>query len=283
MLEPAAAQAQVQLDLSLSPQAEWVQADPLRLRQVLVNLLGNAVKYNRRGGLVVLRTRPAGVGEVSIEVEDTGIGMSEAQLGELFTPFHRLGRDQRGTPGQPGSQGTGIGLVICRRLTDLMAGTLEVSSQEGQGSVFRVVLPRPAGEPQRTVVSSLQPLGPQVSIGTVLCIEDSPADMAAIRTLLAQRPGVTLLEAVTAAEGLARVAAADLVLLDLDLPDRPGIEVLRALQSDSRWRALPVLVVSAESRPQRIDECFDAGATQFLTKPLDGAQLLRAIDDALKA
>ena len=107
--------------------------------------------------------------------------------------------------------------------------------------------------------------------------------MAAIRTLLAQRPGVTLLEAVTAAEGLARVAAADLVLLDLDLPDRPGIEVLRALQSDSRWRALPVLVVSAESRPQRIDECFDAGATQFLTKPLDGAQLLRAIDDALKA
>jgi CheY-like chemotaxis protein/two-component sensor histidine kinase len=282
MLEPAAAQSQVRMDLSLSPQAEWVQADPVRLRQVLVNLLGNAVKYNRRGGQVVLRTRPAGVGEVAIEVEDTGIGMSEAQLGELFTPFHRLGRDQRGTPGQPGSQGTGIGLVICRRLTDLMGGTLEVSSQEGQGSVFRLVLQRPVGEPQRTQVSDLQPLGPQVSIGTVLCIEDNPADTAAIQALLAQRPGVTLLCADTAAAGLARAGEADLVLLDLDLPDRPGIEVLRTLQADSRLRTLPVVVVSAESRPQRIDDCFDAGATQFLTKPLDGAQLLRAVDDALK-
>lgn len=289
MLEPAAQQAQVTLELSLSPQAERVQADPVRLRQVLVNLLGNAVKYNHRGGQVMLRTRPAGVGELAIEVEDTGIGMSEAQLGELFTPFHRLGRDQhtaqamQGQPGQPGTQGTGIGLVICRRLADLMGGTLEVSSREGQGSVFRLLLPRPAGEPQRTVVSSTQPLRPQVSIGTVLYIEDDPADTDTMRALLAERPGITLVCADTAAKGLARAADADLVLLDLDLPDRPGIEVLRALQADSRWRTLPVLVVSAESRPQRIDECFDAGATQFLTKPLDRARLLRAVDDALKA
>ena len=283
MVEPAARQAQVALQLSLSPQAEWVQADPVRLRQVLINLLGNAVKYNLPGGQVVLRTRPAGVGELSIEVEDTGIGMNEAQLGELFTPFHRLGRDARDMPGQPGSQGTGIGLVICRKLTDLMGGMLEVSSQEGQGSVFSLRLPRPAGEPQRTVVSNLMPLGPQVSIGTVLCIEDSSADIQAMQALLAQRPGITLVCATTAAEGLARVADADLVLLDLDLPDRPGIEVLRALQADSRWRALPVIVVSAESRPQRIDECFDAGAAQFLTKPLDGQQVLRAIDQALNS
>ena len=127
----------------------------------------------------------------------------------------------------------------------------------------------------------MAPLGPQVSIGTVLCIEDSTADMQAMQALLAQRPGIKLLCATTAAEGLAQAADADLVLLDLDLPDRPGIEVLRVLQADSRWRSLPVIVVSAESRPQRIDECFDAGATQFLTKPLDGQQLLRTIDQAL--
>ena len=289
MLEPAAEQAQVTLELSLSPQAEWVQADTVRLRQVLVNLLGNAVKYNRPGGRVVLRTRPAAMGELAIEVEDNGIGMSEDQLGELFTPFHRLGREQRGIPGSPGSQGTGIGLVICRRLVDLMGGTLEVSSREGLGSVFRLQLPRPAGVPQRTEVSDLGKLGAatrigaQVSIGTVLYIEDDPADTEAMRILLAERPGVTLLCAATAAEGLTLVPDADLVLLDLDLPDRPGIEVLRALQADSRWRTLPVLMVSAESRPQRIDECFDAGATQFLTKPLDRARLLRAVDDALKA
>jgi PAS domain S-box-containing protein len=281
MVEPAAQQAQVDLQLSLSPQAEWVQADPLRLRQVLINLLGNAVKYNRRGGRVVLRARPAAIGEVCIEVEDSGIGMNETQLGELFTPFHRLGREQRGAPGQPGTQGTGIGLVICRKLADLMGGTLEVSSQEGQGSVFSLTLPRPAGEPQRTVVTSAMPLMPQVSIGTVLYIEDNPADAETMRTLLAQRPGVQLVCVGTGAEGLARAPQADVVLLDLDLPDQPGIAVLRALQADSRLRTLPVIVVSAESRPQRIDECFDAGASQFLTKPLDSAQLLRVIDDTL--
>ncbi len=283
MVEPAAQQSQVQLQLSLSPQAEWVQADPVRLRQLLVNLLGNAVKYNRRGGQVQLRARPGGVGEISIEVEDTGIGMSEAQLGALFTPFNRLGREQQGTPGQAGSQGTGIGLVICRKLAELMGGMLEVSSQEGQGSVFSLRLPRPAGEPQRSTLSSSMALLPQVSIGTVLYIEDSAADTAAMQTLLVQRPGITLVCAGSATEGLAKVAGADLVLLDLDLPDRPGIELLRALQADARWRALPVIVVSAESRPQRIDDCFDAGAAQFLSKPLDAQQLLRAIDDALKA
>ena len=283
MVEPAAQQAQVTLQLSLSPQAEWVQADPVRLRQVLINLLGNAVKYNRRGGNVLLRVRPGGVGEISIEVEDTGIGMSESQLGELFTPFHRLGRERHGSPGQPGSQGTGIGLVICRKLSDMMGGTLEVTSQEGHGSVFSLCLPRPAGEPVRTEVSSMAPLGPQVSIGTVLYIEDNAADIAAMRALLAQRPGITLVCATTAAAGLAHAGSADMVLLDLDLPDRPGLEVLRALQADSRWRNLPVVVVSAESRPQRIDECFDAGAAQFLTKPLDARQTLRVIDDALNA
>jgi PAS domain S-box-containing protein len=281
MVEPAAQQAQVSVALSLSPQAEWVQADPVRLRQVLVNLLGNAVKYNRRGGQVMLRTRPGAVGEISIEVEDTGIGMNETQLAELFTPFHRLGREQTGSPGQPGSQGTGIGLVICRKLTDLMSGTLEVNSQEGQGSVFSLSLPRPAGEPQRTVVSASAARLPQVSIGKVLYIEDNAADAQAMQALLARRPGVTLVCTGTATEGLALAAEADLVLLDLDLPDHPGIEVLRALRADTRSRGLPVIVVSAESRPQRIDECFDAGASQFLTKPLDAQQVLRAVDEAL--
>jgi len=281
MVEPAALQAGVTVELSLSPQADRVQADALRLRQVLINLLGNAVKYNRRGGQVVLRTRPGAVGEVQIEVEDNGIGMSEAQIGELFTPFNRLGRDRQGLAGSPGSQGTGIGLVICRKLSDLMGGELSVSSREGQGSVFGLRLPRPVGEPSRTVVSNHAPLVPGVSIGSVLYIEDDQADTAAMRQLLLQRPGVTLVCARTAAEGLALAGDVDLVLLDLDLPDRPGIEVLRALRADTRLRSTPVIVVSAESRPQRIDDCFDAGAAQFLTKPLEPQQTLRAIDECL--
>ena len=281
MVEPAALQAGIGVELSLSPQADRVQADAVRLRQVLINLLGNAIKYNRRGGQVTLRTRPGAVGQVLIEVEDNGIGMSESQIGELFTPFHRLGREQQGVPGAPGSQGTGIGLVICRKLCELMGGELSVASHEGQGSVFALSLPRPVGEPSRTVVSSLAPLVPGVSIGSVLYIEDNEGDIDAMRRLLLQRPGVHLVCARTAAEGLALALDADLVLLDLDLPDRPGIEVLHALASDTRLRRTPVIMVSAESRPQRIDECFDAGAAQFLTKPLDPQQTLRAIDESL--
>jgi CheY-like chemotaxis protein len=223
------------------------------------------------------------VGEVTIEVEDNGLGMSEAQMAELFTPFNRLGREQQGSPGMPGSQGTGIGLVICRKLAALMGGELGVSSREGAGSVFSLRLPRPLGEPVRTDVSAAMPLMPRVSIGSVLYIEDSEADITLMREIVKARPGVTLVCARTAAQGLAVAGDADLVLLDLDLPDRPGIAVLRALQADTRLRATPVIVVSAESRPQRIDECFDAGAAQFLTKPLDAQQVLRAIDESLDA
>ena len=294
MVEPAALQAGVGLDLSLSPQADRVQADALRLRQVLINLLGNAVKYNRPGGQVTLRTRPGAVGEVVVEVEDTGIGMTAAQIGELFTPFHRLGREQHGLPGAhglqgvqgrtqetQGTQGTGIGLVICRKLCALMGGELSVTSREGEGSVFGLRLPRAVGEPSRTVVlASASPM-PSVSIGSVLYIEDNEGDIDLMRQLLARRPGVTLVCARSAAEGLALAHDADLVLLDLDLPDQPGIDVLRTLRADTRLRSTPVVVVSAESRPQRIDECFEAGAAQFLTKPLDAQQVLQAVDDGL--
>ena len=282
LLEPNAAAAGVALRLSLSPQAEWVQADALRLRQVLVNLVGNAVKYNRRGGWVALRTRPGAVGELLIEVEDSGVGIAPDQLEALFRPFHRLGREPQ--PGAPHEQGTGIGLVICRKLAALMGGALEVTSRPGEGSVFGLRLLRASGpdQPRSEVQVAALPLGSQVSIGQVLYIEDSATDVEAMRRLLAARPGITLRAVATAAEGLARASEADLVLLDLDLPDRPGLEVLLVLRAHTRMKDLPVIVVSAETRPERIDQCFDAGATAFFSKPLDPGPLLRAVDEALQ-
>ena len=280
MVEPAALAAGVTLDLSLSPQADSAQADTLRLRQVLINLLGNAIKYNRPGGRVTVRTRPGAVGEVLLEVEDTGIGMTEAQIGELFTPFNRLGREHSGMPGSPGAQGTGIGLVICRKLSQLMGGELTVASRAAEGSVFTLRLQRPAGA-HRVRVSAHAPLTSGVVIGSVLYIEDSEADISAMRSLLQKRPGISLLTASSAAQGLALAHDIDLVLLDLDLPDRPGLDLLRDLAASPRLRGTPLVVVSAESRPQRIDECFDAGAAHFLTKPLDPQQTLRVIDDSL--
>jgi PAS domain S-box-containing protein len=280
MVEPAAAQAGVTLDLSLSPLAERVQADATRLRQVLINLLSNAIKYNRPGGRVELRTRPGAVGEVLVEVHDTGLGLSEAQRAQLFTPFNRLGRDQPGAGGRH-SGGTGIGLVICRRLAELMGGALSVASNVGEGSVFSLRLPRAEGEPQRVDVASSPALHSNVTIGSVLYIEDKASDVAVMQALLQQRPGVTLLVASTAAAGLALAHDADLVLLDLDLPDQGGLAVLQQLRADTRMRHTPVVVVSGDTHPQRIDDCFDAGATAYLTKPLDAAPLLRAVDGAL--
>ena len=282
MVEPAASQAGVTLALSLSPQADRAQADPLRLRQVLINLLGNAIKYNRRGGRVTLRTRPGAAGELTVEVEDTGIGLSESQIGELFTPFNRLGRERLDAgDGSPGSQGTGIGLVICRKLSQLMGGELTVSSRQGEGSVFSLRLPRASGETSRIEVNTGALLGPGVVIGSVLYIEPRLADQQAVQRALKARPGIKLHCVGTAAEGLALVTEHDLVLLDLDLPDSPGLELLRTLAADSRFRHTPVIVVSAESRPERIDDCFDAGAAQFLTKPIDAQQLLRTLDACL--
>jgi len=115
----------------------------------------------------------------------------------------------------------------------------------------------------------------------VLYIEDQPSDAEVMRQLLAVRPGVSLQLASTAAQGLLAAAEADLVLLDLDLPDQPGLQLLQALRADARTRSTPVVVVSGDSHPQRIDDCFDAGATDYLTKPLDAAKLLRVVDDAL--
>ena len=289
MVEPVAVPAQIELRIDQRQGAEAAQADPVRLRQVLINLLGNAIKYNRRGGWVELRVSPDSPGMLLFEVQDNGIGMSELQLAELFTPFNRLGRDAS-VP-----QGTGIGLVICQRLVELMGGEMSVTSREGEGSTFTFRLPRgqlpvgatrpsPLGAARASVHGSqLSPLGPAVSIGRVLYIEDRAADVEVMRGWLKQRPGVELLSASTGQAGLAAAGDADLVLLDLDLPDMPGLAVLRALQADPHTRATPVIMVSADTSPERIDACFDLGARHYLTKPVDVQQLLRAVDEALQS
>jgi signal transduction histidine kinase len=281
MVEPIALQADVSLRSRLHEDATLVQADPIRLRQVLLNLLGNGVKYNRRGGFVELRASPDAPGMVLIEVEDNGIGMSELQQAELFTPFNRLGRDQHG------AQGTGIGLVICRKLIAAMGGDMSVVSREGEGSTFSFRLPRGRGAdgqlPPPRQTTSAGALAPTVTIGRVVYVEDSAADVEVMRGWLHQRPGVELVCVSTGAQGLVEAPTADLMMLDLNLSDMSGLDLLRALKADPHTRGTPVIVVSADALPARIDECFDAGALHYLTKPVDVQQLLHAVDDALRA
>ncbi|MGC4075483.1 MAG: ATP-binding protein [Rubrivivax sp.] len=253
-----------------------VLADGTRLRQVLANLVSNAIKYNRLDGEVAIVVRLE-AGHWRIAVADTGLGMSQEQRAALFEPFNRLGREASGIPG------TGIGLVLTRELVEAMGGTLEVDSEPGRGSEFWFALPAAAGAvappaPPRALVSR-----PDLR-GRVLAVEDNPVNAVLLQSFFAWRPSVELVIAASAAEALvlAREAPPDLLLLDLFLPDRPGLELLRELR-DSEGVSPPCIVVSASAMPADVEAARDAGIDLYLTKPLDVDRLLHAVDTLLGA
>ena len=269
----------------LSPGARTpaiVLADSTRLRQILLNLLGNAVKYNRDGGSVSLRIARqedgSGNGEVAVSVVDTGPGLSADELARLFVPFDRLGREKT-------SPGTGIGLVISRQLAESMGGRLEVHSEPQRGSTFTLVMP--AAPARAAAQASVNPSTGQTAAKNgakqahrILCIEDNPINAALFRDALASREAYSLETCATAAEGLAALRArpAELLVLDLNLPDRHGLELLAELKADPALARIPVLVVSADATGATREQALAAGAGSFLTKPLDLADFARCIE-----
>ncbi|HET7794931.1 MAG TPA: ATP-binding protein [Rhizobacter sp.] len=249
--------------------AAVVQGDPLRLRQVMLNVLSNAVKYNRAGGSVHVSLRVADKRAV-VAVTDTGIGMTRAQLDKLYEPFNRLGRESSSI------EGTGIGLVLTRQLVHLMQGSLEVESEAGRGTTVRVTLPQ--GEPlsQRGELDArafTQPgeLGQDAPQGVVLYIEDNPINLLLVEQLLLPWKGVRLVQAETGEKGLelARALHPDLVLLDMRLPDMDGPEVMKALRVDPQTRDLRVVALSASAMPDEVALARESGAFDYWTKPLD--------------
>ena len=249
--------------------AAWALADPTRLRQVLLNLLSNAIKYNRDAGSVeVVVARLAG--HVEIAVVDTGMGMDAQQLAHLFEPFNRLGRDLQGY------EGTGIGLALARQLMLLMNGQVQVTSEPGQGTRVVLTLPDAAAGPPagQRVAEELAP-----PTGSILYIEDNAVNTQLVEQLLARWSGVRFSSAVDGHSGL-RLAAAlqpDLVLLDMQLPDIDGIEVLKRLRADAALRDTPVIVLSASAMPEEIALARSHGATDYWTKPLDFQRFLAGI------
>jgi PAS domain S-box-containing protein len=296
-LADEAAQAQIHL-IDLEPEqaadAPPVLADPVRLRQVLYNLVGNAIKYGRTGGWVRLDLR---VFEQTcrLEVCDNGLGMRPDQVSALFQPFNRLGREQSKLPG------TGIGLVISRRLVELMQGVLTVHSEAEVGSVFGVELPRaadgptvPSGlAPDRGLPAPSQPLpvaaarrpGASAIPARVLLVEDDLANQAVVRGCLASRPGVALVVAGSAAQAraLAAVRLPDLALIDMMLPDGSGLEVMRSLRALAGPRGLRCVAVSANAMPAQVDAALRAGFDAYLTKPVQFDLLLAEVDRSLPA
>ena len=256
-----------------------VRADRQRLKQVFLNLLSNGVKFNHAGGEV--RVSGARNGDAfQITITDSGDGIDAALMGNLFTPFDRLGAERRGI------EGTGLGLALSKSLVETMGGSIEAKSELGKGSTFSVELPLTdavaVGGDEQAMAASPDP-GPGAS-RTVLYIEDNLANLQLIQGILAYRPSVNLISAMQGSLGveLATQHHPDLILLDLHLPDIPGEEVFERLIADPRTADIPVVIVSADASPETLRRLDDLGASRFLTKPVNVELFLETIDEMLE-
>jgi PAS domain S-box-containing protein len=254
----------------------YVLADRQRLKQVLLNLLWNGVKYNRDGGEVTVRT-VRGSPVARIEVVDTGIGIAPEDLERAFTAFERLGAEATG------EEGTGLGLAVSKRLIEAMGGEIGVESEPGRGTTFWLALPAVAPPESRITPPAAD--APAVRVPglarTVLYVEDNPSNIKLVERILAKRPEITLLVATEGGLGLelAREHRPALVLLDLNLPGMAGEHVLRQIRDDARTADLPVVVVSADAIPGQFERLRAAGADGYLTKPFEMDQFLAVIDE----
>lgn len=273
LIQPLAAQRNVRIGRCMGAAANGaLLADRQRLSQVVLNLLSNAVKYNRPGGTVSFSCEPGTKeGFLRLRVSDTGPGIAAADLGKLFTPFERLGAERSGI------EGTGIGLALCKRLVEAMGGSIGAESTLGRGSAFSLELPTVTVSDDDLCLAIEQPgVSPSgsgaVQACTVLCIEDNLSNYSLIEQILEhERPNVRLLGSMQGRLGfdMAREHHPSLILLDLQLPDLPGDEVLRQLQADEDTRHIPVVMVSADATKGQARRLMDLGARAYLTKPLD--------------
>ncbi len=279
LVEGEAAQRRILILQELDPEISSVFGDATRVKQILTNLLSNAVKYNVDGGRIHVASHREGADHVEIAVTDTGLGMTPQQMAELFQPFNRLGRERSTL------EGTGIGLVISQRLAELMGGSLRARSVSGQGSSFILSLPcAPHPDSQPSGLDELVPSSAEYHRRRVHYVEDNETNVEVMRGILAQRPQVELSVSITGLDGLAAVRQRlpDLILLDMHLPDISGMELLRHLKADRRTAGIPIVIVSADALAHQIDAAFEAGASHYLTKPVNVNELLTVLDSLLE-
>ncbi len=283
-MRPIAASSEISIDFLIEGDDLYVQADRQRLKQVLLNLLGNSVKYNRPAGSVLVTCKVQDDRMTEIRVSDTGIGIAPENIERLFIPFDRLGAENSNV------EGTGVGLPLSLRLVEAMDGDLSVESTPNEGSTFTVALPRalnPGGIEGEDAIAQAESQinldaddGPR---GTLLYVEDNATNVQLMQRVIARRPGIRLLHAAYGRMGLelARTGHADLVLLDLHLPDMTGAEVLEQLRRSRTTSDVPVYVVSADATAGQAAQLRAAGADGYLTKPLDLHRLLDLFDRIL--
>ena len=283
MVRPLANARQIELNLANSPGAHlFVKSDRQSLRQVLLNLLNNAIKYNREGGTIVVKSETkapniSGVVHLRISISDTGYGISPEDISKLFKPFVRVGM------GKAIAEGTGLGLALVKKLMEAMGGAIGVESVMDEGTTFWIELPL-SSQPEVIQRASGLSEGDQFQesqVGTVLYIEDNSSNIELVEQILLN--GRKNIRLITNSVGLGTLEMAiqyspELILLDLDLPDIHGSEVIKELQSDDRTKLIPIVIISADAMPSQINKLMKAGAGNYLTKPLDVMEFLKIID-----
>ena len=284
MIEPQAQQHGIRMTFPQFDVPVFVAADRTRLKQVLINLLSNAIKYNKVGGTVAVDLAGSTAERIRLNVRDTGAGLPPEKLAQLFQPFNRLGQEHGA------EQGTGIGLVMSKRLVELMGGVLVVESAVGVGSVFSWELDAATAPVLEARTTGSVPMpGPEAAPGaplrTLLYVEDNPANLKLVEQLIARRPALRLLSAVDGNQGiqLARAHQPDVILMDINLPGISGIEALKILRDDPTTAHIPIVALSANAMPGDIAKGLVAGFFSYLTKPIKVVEFTEALDAALSA
>jgi signal transduction histidine kinase/ActR/RegA family two-component response regulator len=281
MIEPQARKRGVGMTFPRFESPFFVKADRTRVKQVLINLLFNAIKYNKPGGAVAVECTLSPPDSIRISVRDTGAGLAPEQLAQLYQPFNRLGKEAGA------EEGTGIGLVVTKRLVELMGGVLGADSAVGVGSVFWIEL-RLTAAPQVAVREAERAVRPQVSDGTplrtLLYVEDNPANLELVEQLVARRPDLRMLSAADGNLGIefARTCQPEVILMDINLPGISGIEAMSILRADPSTAHIPIIALSANAVPRDIEKALEAGFFNYLTKPIKVNQFMDALDVALK-
>jgi signal transduction histidine kinase/ActR/RegA family two-component response regulator len=282
MIEPQARQRGIGMTFPRFEVPSFVSADRTRIKQVLINLLFNAIKYNRPQGSVAVECAPDAHGVVRISVRDTGAGLAPDQLAQLFQPFNRLGQEAGA------EEGTGIGLVVTKRLVELMGGTIGADSAVGTGSVFWVQFEL-STSPQLQALeladgNSTRLHAPDgTPLRTLLYVEDNPANLELVEQLIARRPDLRLLSAADGRMGIeyARACLPEVILMDINLPGVSGIEAMKILRADATTAHIPIIALSANAVPRDIERGLEAGFFNYITKPIVVGRFMEALDSAL--
>jgi CheY-like chemotaxis protein len=282
MIEPQGQLHGIKLSVPKFDVPCFVSADRTRLKQVLINILSNSIKYNREHGTVEVSCSASRPGRVRISIRDSGSGLPPEKLTQLFQPFNRLGQESGLV------EGTGIGLVMSKRLVELMGGEIGAESTVGVGSVFWFELstaaaPQPTAGTAEPLPAPVPPPQPSTRLRTLLYVEDNPANLKLVEQLIARRPDIRLLSAVNGTLGikLARDHQPAVILMDINLPGISGFEALKALRDDPTTAHIPVIAVTASAMPRDIERGLAAGFFRYLTKPIRVDEFTTALDVAL--